>query len=106
MRERKRLEETYASDQELQRRSEDISAFFELVREGESVSDDLQREVDALRKVLDELETRTLLSGEHDALNAILTIHPGAGGTESQEVAGLGGDAAPHVSALGRDAGL
>ena len=85
MRERKRLEETYASDQELQRRSEDISAFFELAREGESVTDDLAREVDALRKVLDELETRTLLSGEHDALNAILTIHPGAGGTESQD---------------------
>jgi peptide chain release factor 2 len=85
MRERKRLEETLSSDAELQRRSEDITAFFDLAREGEDVTADLEREVDALRKVLEELETRTLLSGEHDSLNAILTIHPGAGGTESQD---------------------
>jgi peptide chain release factor 2 len=85
MRERKRLEEQISSDTDLQRRAEDISAFFDLAREGEDVAADLEREIDALRKVLDELETQTLLSGEHDALNAILTIHPGAGGTESQD---------------------
>ena len=85
MRERKRVEEQISSDTDLQRRAEDISAFFDLAREGEDVAADLEREIDALRKVLDELETQTLLSGEHDALNAILTIHPGAGGTESQD---------------------
>ena len=34
---------------------------------------------------MDRLETRVLLGGEHDARNAIVTIHPGAGGTESQD---------------------
>ena len=31
------------------------------------------------------METETLLSGPHDHRNAIVTIHPGAGGTESQD---------------------
>ena len=38
-----------------------------------------------LREVADKLETQTLMSGEHDMRNAIVTIHPGAGGTESQD---------------------
>ena len=41
--------------------------------------------LDLLRGLVDRLETQTLLSGEHDARNAIVTIHPGAGGTESQD---------------------
>jgi peptide chain release factor 2 len=85
MRERKRLEEQLASDADLQRRAEDISAFFDLASEGEDVAADLEREIESLKKVIDELETQTLLSAENDALNAILTIHPGAGGTESQD---------------------
>jgi peptide chain release factor 2 len=85
MRERKRLEEQLASDADLQRRAEDISAFFDLASEGEDVAGDLEREIESLKKVIDELETQTLLSAENDALNAILTIHPGAGGTESQD---------------------
>jgi peptide chain release factor 2 len=85
MRERKRLEEQLASDADLQRRAEDISAFFDLADEGEDVAADLEREISTLKTVIDELETQTLLSGENDALNAILTIHPGAGGTESQD---------------------
>ena len=85
MRERKRLEDLLATDSELVRRSEDISAYFELAGEGEDVEPDLRRELDALRGVLEKLETETLLSGETDARNAIVTIHPGAGGTESQD---------------------
>ena len=42
-------------------------------------------ELDAADAYVGELETRTLLSGESDPLNAILTIKPGAGGTESQD---------------------
>jgi peptide chain release factor 2 len=85
MRERKRLEQSLATDADLSRRAGDISAYFDLAREGEDVSADLRRELDALRSVVETLETRTLLSGENDALNAIVTIHPGAGGTESQD---------------------
>ncbi|HXH94284.1 MAG TPA: peptide chain release factor 2, partial [Thermoanaerobaculia bacterium] len=41
--------------------------------------------MDALKTVVETLETKTLLSGENDGRNAIVTIHPGAGGTESQD---------------------
>jgi peptide chain release factor 2 len=85
MREKKRLEEVLSTEAELVRRSGDISAYFELAREGENVDGDLRREIDSLRELVDRLETETLLSGENDARNAIVTIHPGAGGTESQD---------------------
>jgi len=85
MREKKRLEDVLATEADLIRRSQDISAYFELAHEGESVDADLRREIDSLRELVDRLETETLLSGENDARNAIVTIHPGAGGTESQD---------------------
>jgi peptide chain release factor 2 len=85
MREKKRLEEVLAIETDLLRRGADISAYFELAHEGESVDADLRREIDSLRQLVDRLETETLLSGENDARNAIVTIHPGAGGTESQD---------------------
>jgi peptide chain release factor 2 len=89
MREKKRLEEGLSTEAELIRRSDDISAYFELAREGEVVDGDLRREIDSLRELVDRLETETLLSGENDARNAIVTIHPGAGGTESQDWADM-----------------
>src|SRR5205807_5436521 len=89
MREKKRLEEVLSTEAELIRRSDDISAYFELAKEGESVDADLQREIGSLRELIDKLETETLLSGENDARNAIVTIHPGAGGTESQDWADM-----------------
>jgi peptide chain release factor 2 len=86
MRERRRLEEQIGYDAELQRRSEDIDAYFELLREGEtSVEPDLKREIDSLGGYVEQLESRTMLSEQNDALNAIVTVHPGAGGTESQD---------------------
>ncbi len=89
MREKKRLEHALATDADLSRRGEDISAYFDLSREGESVDAELRREIDSLRELIDKLETETLLSGENDARNAIVTIHPGAGGTESQDWADM-----------------
>lgn len=85
MRERRRLENLLAQDTELARRAEDIGAYFDLAREGEAVTDDLRKEMNDLREFADKLETETLLSGENDMRNAIVTIHPGAGGTESQD---------------------
>ncbi|HEY7096400.1 MAG TPA: peptide chain release factor 2 [Terriglobales bacterium] len=89
MREKKRLEKALATEEDLARRSDDIGAYFDLGREGEEVTPDLRREIDALRDLVDHVETETLLSGENDALNAIVTIHPGAGGTESQDWADM-----------------
>ncbi len=85
MRERKRLETLLADEAELQRRSEDIEAYFELAGEGEDTEADLKREIPALLEFAEKLESRTMLSGETDPLPAIVTVHPGAGGTESQD---------------------
>jgi len=85
MRDRKRIEGLIADDEELVRRTSDIEAYFELAREGEDVLADLERDIKALSSFAEELEARTMLSGEADALNAIVTVHPGAGGTESQD---------------------
>jgi peptide chain release factor 2 len=89
MREKKRLEHLLETDADLARRGGDINAYFDLGREGENVDADLRREIDVLRELVDKLETETLLSGDNDARNAIVTIHPGAGGTESQDWADM-----------------
>ncbi len=85
MRDRKRIEAQLADDAELERRTGDVEAYFELAREGEAVEPDLEREIKSLGEMVDQLEFRTMLSGETDSLNAIVTVHPGAGGTESQD---------------------
>ena len=85
MRERKRLETLLADDAELARRQDDIEAYFELAKEGEATEPDLEREIPALIEFSEKLESKTMLSGETDPLNAIVTVHPGAGGTESQD---------------------
>ncbi len=85
MRERKRLEAMLADDVELSRRSGDVDAYFDLAKEGEDVQADLEREINSLRDFAEAMETRTMLAEETDPLNAIVTVHPGAGGTESQD---------------------
>jgi peptide chain release factor 2 len=79
------LAEQIETDDRLARKLTDLEAYLELAREGEDVAGELRAELEALRAELERLETATLLPGEHDRLNAIVTIHPGAGGTESQD---------------------
>ena len=85
MQERKRLEEQITQDQKIASQTSDLDTLFELAREGENVNGDLEKEIRALATHLEALENQMLLSGENDALSAIVTIHPGAGGTESQD---------------------
>ena len=49
------------------------------------MSADLSKALDALEAQVDAVEIKKMLGGEHDAANAIVSIHPGAGGTESQD---------------------
>ncbi len=63
----------------------DLKALAELADEGEDVMHELTNEVQKLEQEAQHTEIRMLLSGEHDASNAIVTIHPGAGGVESQD---------------------
>ncbi len=90
MREKKRLEEMLATEADLVRRNDDIAAYFELASEGENVdSRSAHARSMPCASSWTRLETETLLSGENDARNAIVTIHPGAGGTESQDWADM-----------------
>jgi peptide chain release factor 2 len=52
---------------------------------GEDVAADFERGLLELRQEVEAAETKKMLGGEHDRSNAIVTIHPGAGGTESQD---------------------
>ncbi len=72
-------------DARLRGATDDLSAYFELAREGEPVESEIASELTKLENELAVIETETLLNGENDSLNAIVTIHPGAGGTESQD---------------------
>jgi len=85
MRDRKRLEGLVADDTALVSRTDDIEAYFDLAREGEDVDAELDAAIKALATFAEEMEAKTMLNGETDALNAIVTVHPGAGGTESQD---------------------
>jgi peptide chain release factor 2 len=85
MRDRKRLEEALGSDSKIGSLTSDLDTLFELAREGERVEGDIARELKPYSELLEKLETEMLLSGENDARSAIVTIHPGAGGTESQD---------------------
>src|ERR1043166_381703 len=74
---------------------DDIETYINLAQEEsnaqqrEDLLKDLDRELTGAETFISELETRTLLSGENDHLNAIMTIKPGAGGTESQDWASI-----------------
>ena len=72
-------------DQKLTREIGDLEAYFELGAEGEEVSSEIQRELKRIDEELTSIETATLLSGDNAQCNAFVTIHPGAGGTESQD---------------------
>jgi peptide chain release factor 2 len=85
MQERKRLEQGIADSHEITRLTSDLDTLFELAREGESVTADIERDIKNYSQRLEVLEAGMLLSGPNDAKSAIMAIHPGAGGTESQD---------------------
>ncbi len=85
MQRRRRVEGDLALRESLQRRGDDIGVLFEWAAAGEDVAADLERGLDELQTEVEAAETKKMLGGEHDRANAIVTIHPGAGGTESQD---------------------
>jgi peptide chain release factor 2 len=91
MQERKSLEERANAGKSLGGKISDIDTYFHLAEEEsdhgqrDSLLDEIAREIDSADTFVSDLETKTLLAGESDRLNAIVTIKPGAGGTESQD---------------------
>lgn len=82
---RRRLETDLALTESLRKKADDLAVVMEWANAGEAVDEDLASALDALGGEVDAGEIKKMLGGEHDRKNAIVTIHPGAGGTESQD---------------------
>ena len=87
IRERTELSRTVGRMQELVTKAEDLEVLLELAAEADdgSLDTEIADGVATLRRELDEFDLKVMLSGSHDLKPAILSIHPGAGGTESQD---------------------
>ena len=83
------MEADIQADARYAREIEDLKAMVDLAGEGEDVGEELAVEIERLEQETQHTEIRMLLSGEHDAANAIVTIHPGAGGVDSQDWADM-----------------
>ena len=70
---------------DLQKRNDDLEVLFEFANEGENVLDELDNELIIYEQLVEKIEIRLLLGKTEDIKNSIFTIHPGAGGTESQD---------------------
>jgi len=69
----------------LEKKTTDIAELISLAEEDASLQEEIQSEIEAIAFHLDGLELQMAFSSEYDARNAILAIHAGAGGTESQD---------------------
>jgi peptide chain release factor 2 len=84
-RKRARVEKRIQTGESIESKSEELDVLLELQREGEHVDADIEKLVDQLESEITSIEMTMKLSGEHDDRDAIVAIHPGAGGTESQD---------------------
>ncbi|MGH9902468.1 MAG: peptide chain release factor 2 [Pyrinomonadaceae bacterium] len=85
LQQRSRLERVISRQERFETSIEDAGVLFEFAEEDEESLRELRALVERLEREVGEAETEMLLAGENDARNAICTIHPGAGGTESQD---------------------
>ena len=81
------LKAVYDTFHQLELQVEEVELLFEMYKEDpeEEIHDELVERVHSVEKELEKYELSMLLSGPHDKCSAILEIHPGAGGTESQD---------------------
>jgi peptide chain release factor 2 len=98
-----RLRSRLEDFQSLASQVDDLETLLDMAGEegsGDEVPEELEEETErvasAIARTVEHLEEQRLFTGEFDAGDAIVSIHPGAGGTESQ--------APPHVPALGAGA--
>ena len=83
----KQLKTKLGRFQQLESKYEEIELMFMIGNEENdaSMAEKVREELEDYKKAFNLLRLETLFTGEYDANNAILTIHPGAGGTESQD---------------------
>ncbi len=91
LKEVKNLKDSIAKFDTLYRDYEDIGTMIEMAEEeaDEELTNEVGEMLEAFTKEFDSFRVETLLSGEFDANNAVLTLHAGAGGTESCDWAGM-----------------
>lgn len=80
-----RIEKEIALWSDLTRRHDDMEVLFEFAEKGETGLDEIQNELNLYQKIIDDVEMKLILGKPEDIQNAIMAIHPGAGGTESQD---------------------
>ena len=84
-RKRSVVEKRIQSGVSIDSKAEELDVLLDLQREGENVEADIETLVDQLEAEINSIELTMKLSGEHDLRDCIVNIHPGAGGTESQD---------------------
>jgi len=75
--------------QDLEEHYQEVESYLELLNEGEEVAEDADIALKSFEEFIEKVQIRKLLNDRDDHRNAILTIHPGAGGTESQDWANM-----------------
>jgi len=70
---------------DLSEKAEEVEVLLELIEEDESMEKEAETVFKSLKEELDQVEMSVLLAGPYDKNNAIVSVHPGAGGTESQD---------------------
>ena len=85
LQDRSRLEKKIERQEHFQSQIADAEVLFEFAEEDETSVEELFSLINSLEHDLSQAETEMLLAGDNDRRNAICTIHPGAGGTESQD---------------------
>jgi peptide chain release factor 2 len=86
MRRRSRLQQSIRTASDLRDAEDELEVLLEMSRDDEAGADEeLAAALERITPMMDRVELTTKMTGEHDTSNAFLEIHPGAGGTESQD---------------------
>lgn len=79
------LEKDISLRKNLVQKAEDVEVLFEFLNENQVEEEEVKKELKIFSNLLKEFELKLILNGDNDINDAIITIHPGAGGTESQD---------------------
>ena len=79
------LEKDISLRKNLVQKAEDVEVLFEFYNENQVEEEEVKKELKIFSNLLKEFELKLILNGDNDISDAIITIHPGAGGTESQD---------------------
>ena len=80
-----RIEKQISIWNDINRRHDDMEILFEFAETGETELQEIEKELLEYQNIIDDIEMKLMLGDPEDSQNAIVSIHPGAGGTESQD---------------------